>query len=69
MRILLDECVPLPIRAIFVGHECIAVKEQGWDGIKNGQLLQLAEGEFDLFITADPKYSVSADTFPRAGEE
>jgi len=53
MRILLDECVPLPIRSVFVGHECIAVKEQGWDGIKNGQLLRLAEGEFDLFITAD----------------
>jgi hypothetical protein len=53
MRILLDECVPLAIRSVFIGHECVAVKEQGWNGIKNGQLLHLAEVEFDLFITAD----------------
>jgi len=26
---------------------------QGWSGIKNGELLQRAEGEFDLFITSD----------------
>ncbi len=25
----------------------------GWGGIKNGELLQRAEGEFDLFITSD----------------
>ena len=26
---------------------------QGWSGIRNGELLQRAEGEFDLFITSD----------------
>jgi hypothetical protein len=25
----------------------------GWSGIKNGELLQLAAGEFDAFITVD----------------
>jgi len=25
----------------------------GWGGIKNGELLRLAEGQFDLFITSD----------------
>jgi hypothetical protein len=29
------------------------VQELGWGGIKNGDLLQRAEGEFDLFITSD----------------
>ncbi len=53
MRILLDECVPLPIRDILIGHECAAVKERGWIGIRNGDLLSLAESHFDLFITAD----------------
>ena len=35
------------------GHNCFAVQDQGWGGIKNGDLLQRAEREFDLFITAD----------------
>ncbi len=26
---------------------------QGWSGIRNGDLLQRAEAEFDLFITSD----------------
>jgi hypothetical protein len=34
-------------------HECAAVSERGWKGIKNGELLRLAEGQFDLFVTSD----------------
>lgn len=53
MKILLDECVPWPMHRILTGHSCSTVQSQGWGGIKNGELLQLAEGKFDLFITAD----------------
>jgi len=35
------------------GHNCSTVQHKGWSGIKNGDLLQRAETEFDLFITAD----------------
>lgn len=35
------------------GHDCSTVQNKGWGGIKNGDLLQRAETEFDLFITAD----------------
>jgi hypothetical protein len=35
------------------GHDCSTVQARGWGGIKNGDLLQRAETEFDLFITAD----------------
>jgi hypothetical protein len=35
------------------GHQCHTAQEQGWAGIKNGQLLALAEANFDLFITSD----------------
>ena len=35
------------------GHDCSTVQDKGWGGIKNGDLLQRAEAEFDLFITAD----------------
>jgi predicted nuclease of predicted toxin-antitoxin system len=53
MRILLDECVPWPMHRLLSGHHCSTVQGRGWGGIKNGDLLQRAETEFDLFITAD----------------
>jgi predicted nuclease of predicted toxin-antitoxin system len=53
MRILLDECVPWPMRRLLAGHECMTAQQRGWGGIKNGDLLSLAENEFELFITAD----------------
>jgi predicted nuclease of predicted toxin-antitoxin system len=53
MRILLDECVPWPLQSILADHTCTTVQAQGWGGTKNGELLQRAEAEFDLFITAD----------------
>jgi len=53
MRILLDECVPWPMHRLLSGHACSSVQDRGWGGIKNGELLQRAEGKFDLFITSD----------------
>lgn len=53
MKILLDECVPWPLRDLLVEHDCTSAQRRGWKGIKNGELLQLAAGEFDLFITSD----------------
>jgi hypothetical protein len=53
MKILLDECVPWPMHQGLTDHECRTVQQQGWGGVKNGRLLQLAEAEFDLFITSD----------------
>jgi predicted nuclease of predicted toxin-antitoxin system len=53
MKILLDECVPWPIHRILADHQCSTVQMSGWSGFKNGDLLRLAENEFDLFITAD----------------
>jgi hypothetical protein len=53
MRILLDECVPWPMHKLLAGHECMTAQQRGWGGIKNGDLLRLAESEFDLFITSD----------------
>lgn len=53
MRILLDECVPWPLHRCLPGHECATAHQRGWGGIENGDLLQRAEIEFDLFVTAD----------------
>ena len=53
MRILLDECVPWPMHRLLTNRSCTSVQAQGWSGIRNGDLLQRAEAEFDLFITSD----------------
>jgi predicted nuclease of predicted toxin-antitoxin system len=53
MKILLDECVPWPMHRLLSSHQCATAQKRGWGGIKNGDLIRLAEGEFDLFITSD----------------
>ena len=53
MKILLDECVPWPLHKFLVGHQCSTAQQQGWGGIKNGDLIRLAENKFDLFVTSD----------------
>jgi hypothetical protein len=53
MKILLDECVPWPMRHLLTGDSCSSVSNRGWSGIRNGDLLERAEAEFDLFITSD----------------
>jgi predicted nuclease of predicted toxin-antitoxin system len=53
MRVLLDECVPRKLRRELPGHDVFTVTERGWSGVKNGELLALAEAEFDVFLTVD----------------
>ena len=42
---------------MFVDYEIKTVPQMGWAGVKNGQLLALAEAEFDVFITVDRNLS------------
>jgi hypothetical protein len=37
------------------GEELRTVQSMGWAGISNGELLRKAEGQFDLFLTADKR--------------
>ena len=53
MRLLLDESLPRQLRGHLRGHEVVTVQERGWAGKTNGDLLSLAKGEFDAFLTAD----------------
>jgi predicted nuclease of predicted toxin-antitoxin system len=53
VNILLDECVPWPMHKFLADHHCTTAQKRGWGGIENGELLRLAEGEYDLFITSD----------------
>ena len=45
MHILLDECVPQPLRRELADHEVRTVVEMGWAGKRNGELIQLLRAE------------------------
>ena len=53
MRVLLDECLPRKLKHELPGHEVVTVPEAGWAGKKNGELIQLASGRFDVLLTID----------------
>lgn len=53
MKVLLDESLPRPLKRELSAHEVATVPEMGWAGKDNGELLELASGQFDVFITAD----------------
>ena len=53
MHILLDESVPSSRGSQLTGHSAVTVQRRGWASIKNGKLLLLAAGEFDVLLTAD----------------
>ncbi len=53
MRVLLDECLPRRLRGELHGHDVTSVPDVGWSGKSNGELLQLAAGRFDVFVTID----------------
>ncbi|MUL37751.1 DUF5615 family PIN-like protein [Gloeocapsopsis dulcis] len=54
MRILLDECVPRPIKRELRDYDIRTVVEIGWSGKKNGELLQLMVQEgFTILLTTD----------------
>ena len=57
MKLLLDECVDWRLAREFSEHFIKTVPQMGWATIKNGQLLALAEKEFDVFITVDRNLS------------
>ena len=45
MKLLLDECLPRRAKYLFIegGHECETVRDAGYSGKENGELLSLAE--------------------------
>lgn len=57
MKILLDECVPFKLRYSLADHHVYSVKMMNWAGIKNGELIALADKQFDIFITIDKNLS------------
>jgi hypothetical protein len=55
VRVLFDTCVHRPLRQSLPGHHIKTAQEMGWDRLRNGDLIQMAEQGFDALITADQK--------------
>lgn len=53
MRILFDQGTPVPLRHLLAEYSVATAHEMGWSHLDNGELLQEAEGRFDLLITTD----------------
>jgi len=55
MRILIDECLPAGLKEPLdaLGHECETVRRAGYGAKKNGELLSLMEGRWDVLLTND----------------
>jgi len=54
MRILFDQATPVPIRPYLERHTVRTAAQQGWDRLRNGDLMTAAEAaEFDVLLTTD----------------
>jgi predicted nuclease of predicted toxin-antitoxin system len=54
MKLLLDENLPKRLKTDFPNHEIYTVQDQGWTGVKNGELLKLMiENSFHALLTYD----------------
>ena len=55
MKILIDECLPAALKGNLtaLGHECQTVRQAGYGSKKNGELLTLAEGRWNVLLTSD----------------
>jgi hypothetical protein len=54
VRVLLDEQLPRQLVPFLIGHEVRTVQQQSWAGLRNGALLDAAEGAaFSVLVTGD----------------
>jgi predicted nuclease of predicted toxin-antitoxin system len=54
MKLLLDENLPKRLKSDFLSHQIFTVRDMGWNGKKNGELMKLLiENNFDALITFD----------------
>jgi hypothetical protein len=57
VRVLIDECLDWRLGRELAGHDAVSVQKMGWSGIQNGRLLELAQSQFDVFLTSDRNLS------------
>lgn len=51
---MLDENLPKRLKEVLLPHQVYTVRDMGWNGIKNGELLKkMLANNFDVLITFD----------------
>ena len=53
MMVFLDECIDWRLSRDITGHDVKTARQMCWTTIKNGELLTLVAGAFDVFVTVD----------------
>ncbi len=53
MRLVLDNCIPRKFAKHIQGHEVASVVTLGWATLKDGALLDVIAGNYDVLITVD----------------
>jgi predicted nuclease of predicted toxin-antitoxin system len=53
VRILLDNNLPVQFTELFVGHDAVHCRDLGWRHLENGQLVRVADEQFDVLVTVD----------------
>src|SRR6266851_5053086 len=54
MRLLIDECIAGKVKRLLPGHDVWTVREMGWLGKKNGELLKaMVANSFEVLVTVD----------------
>ena len=53
MRVLIDACLPVELKTLLEGTEVKTARDMGWQQLDNGQLLNKADGRFDVIVTMD----------------
>jgi hypothetical protein len=54
MLVLFDQGTPVPMRPFLRGHTVETAVQRGWDKLKNGELLEVAEkAGFEVLVTPD----------------
>jgi hypothetical protein len=69
MKMLLDENLPQKLGLELKGHEVLTVKQMGWSGKKNGELVRLMlQNGFQALITFDQniQYQQNFEKYPIA---
>jgi hypothetical protein len=68
MRVIIDECVPYIVKRRLPERQIKTVREMGWAGVKNGDLLKLVDENFEIFITSDKNLKPAKSSRPKSGD-
>lgn len=57
MRVLFDQGAPVPIKRYLTAHAVSVAADLGWDRLRNGDLLRVAEEEgYEVLLTTDKNF-------------